>query len=336
MAFTGHELTVSVQQSFPGEGTASSSATPVGTWPAGTYSFKVVAWYFLSNEGNQDDAGFIRTGVPSWEGLVVSLNDSVVITWTAANRVPDHYSVYYIENATWDSTSGGGEEGAVGRKIAQVNGDVLTATILSRAISTGTVTGATSTTVLIDSAATFQTDGVAKNDVAILNAGASTQDAFAVIATVDSEIQVTTATLSDSASYTSPDPYDIVSAVFIPTTAASSFVINPTKDQNPQVRQTMVRGYNGRLVLKSYALISPLDGMEYEWYNVSFANLTDYQTILKFIAKGTRVRIVDEFTSALVTPLDGYFVNADNIGTRFKNTRQIVRVAFAAELGTLT
>lgn len=335
MAFTGHELTVKVQQSFPAEGAAPTTPTG-GSWPAGTYSFKVVAWYFLNNEGNQDDAGFIRTGVPAWEGVVVASNDSVVMTWIAAKRVPDHYSVYYIENATWDSTAGGAEEGAVGRKIAQVNGDLLTATITARAISTGTVTGATSTTVLIDSAATFQTDGVAKDDVVILNAGASSQDAFAVIVTVDSEIQVTTETLSGSASYTSPDPYDIVSAVFIPTTDSSSFTINPTKDQNPQVRQTMVRGFNGRLVLKSYALISPLDGMEYEWYNMSFSSLTDYQTILKYIAKGTRVRITDQFTSALVTPLDGYFVNADNIGSRFKNTRQITRVAFAAELGTLT
>ena len=391
MALSGYEITISVSQFFPSAGAVTSPTG--GSWPAGTYSFKVVARYWTDSL-EEDDAGVIRTNVTAWAGHAVTLNDKVTVTWTAATMPPENYEVYYIENATWTAN------GVLrGRKIAEVTGDVLTATILKpflqQGASTnvvGTTTGGDSGTVLIDSTATFQThvvkagdtvsnvtdtstatvvsvdseiqltttaltgggdntwqtsdayrvtsttllkdtaatfvtNGVEVGHYVILNAGASTPGAYAKITAVISETTLTTQVLTGSASYFLSDSYDVVYHVFPISTAATEIIVNPIKEAEPEVRQIMTSAYNGRLVKLSYARTHPLDGVNYQFYNSSMT-LAEYQTILFWIYKGTRLQIVDEADNALITPIAGYFVNADNMGTEKKSTKQVSNLRF--------
>ncbi len=83
----------------------------------------------------------------------------------------------------------------------------LTANVIrGNADDTGTVTGGPSATVLIDSAATFQTSLIQVGDQITLDVGGET----ATVVTVDSEIQITSTTLSNAGSYDSPEAYTIV------------------------------------------------------------------------------------------------------------------------------
>ena len=395
MPLDGRELTISVQQSYLSAGTITS---PVGgSWPAGTYSFKVVAWY-TNGEALEDNAGVIRTNVAAWAGHVVAANDQVIITWTAANRVPDHYSVYYIEAGSWVAN------GTIrGRKIAEVEGDVLTATILKPFVQQGsstnfasTTTGPnsntelidtaadfvsnnmkeddsvsnvdaaftttidtvddlntltvddggtfttgnnyriTSTTALEDTAATFVTNGVVVGDYVILNAGASTVGAYAKVLEVVSETVLRTAALSDSASYTLADSYDVVNGIFVISTDATSFTINPVRDIPFTLRTMMVKAYNGLMVTKSYAQASPFDESSFVIDLISITE-TNYKKVCIWIYQGVRVRITESTdASALVPTRDGYFVGASLMPTRYKNSNPTITLNFADETGSLT
>jgi len=398
MTLDGRELTVMANQPYPESGAITD---PVGgSWPAGTYSFKVAAW-FWNSEGSTDNSGLIRISVPAWDGITVDANDKVTVNWTAANIPPDHYSIYYIENATWDNGPDGNDYHA--RKIAEVAGHILTSTILKPFLQQGasdnfasTTTGANSNTILIDSTATFQTNGMkigdsvsnvtaaftatvvsvdseiqmtvtdagtfttgnayritsttALEDTAatfitngvevghyvILNAGASTAGAYAVITEVVSETVLNTAILSDSGSFTLNDSYDVVYEVeefgLIPTT----FVINPIEEVTMNIRPQTVRGYNGRLVSKSWAQISPLMGMRLEFPNLAITE-ANYKKICRWIAQGVRVTLTESTdASALITDYAGKFVNVSHLPTRYKSRRYLMWADFECELGTVT
>ena len=324
MANDGRELTVTVQQSYPEAGTATESTG--GNWPDGTYSIKVVAWY-TAGEGVQDNAGFIRIDVAAWHVTCGAGDNTVTVTWDAANRVPDHYSLYFIEAGTWVANGVIG-----GRKIAEVNGDVLTSTITTPYNVTGTVTGTTSTTVLIDSGATFQTDLVAAGDYVFLR----TEGNYAIVITVDSEIQITTAALTGSGTYDAAEKYDIVDKIFVPTTAASYVTINPIRDNVPQLRQQTTRSYNGRVISKSYAQFSPLNTIRYEFYQTSVTEAY-YKKLVQWIGFGTRVRVSESSgASAMIAVIDGVLVNASHVPTRYKSVRQDYWIEMHAEAGTIT
>jgi hypothetical protein len=70
---------------------------------------------------------------------------------------------------------------------------------------TGTVTGTTSTTVLIDSSATFETDGITVGQLITLDVGGET----ATVTTVDSETQITSSALSGSGTYDNGEAYTL-------------------------------------------------------------------------------------------------------------------------------
>lgn len=324
MALDGREFTITVQQSYPSAGAVTSPTG--GAWPAGIFSFKVAAVYW-SSDTLESDHGVIRTNVANWAGHPVTANDNVTITWTAAERPPDHYSVYYIENVSWTA------DGTLrGRKIAEVNGDILTATISKPYLQRGACTGTTSTTILKDTAATFVTNGVEAGHYVILNAGGE----YAKVVTVDSETQLTTQALTDSGTYDTGEAYDVVYHIMPYDADAKTFTINPIKDVPLQVRQTMVRAYQGRLVAKSYALGSPLDAIDIEFYNSSIT-MTNYHWLQIFIYHTTRCRITESSgADALITPMDGYFTNCSFLGSKHKNSRPVHSVRFECELGTLT
>lgn len=294
-----------------------------GYWAAGTYSFKVAAVYWATDV-LEEDHGVIRTNVAAWAGHVVAAKDKVTITWTASERPPDHYNVYYVENATWTADT------LRGRKIAEVNGHTLTATITQPYVHTGTCTGTTSTTVLKDTGASFTSADVGR--YVILNVGGE----YAKILTVDSGTQLTTNALTDSGTYDTGELYDVVYHIMPYSATARSFTLNPIKDVPPTVRRTMTRSYLGRLVRKSYALGSPLDAIDIEFYNTSIT-LANYHWLQLFIYHTTRCRITESSgASALISPMDGYFVNCSFLGSKHKNSRSIHSIRYECELGTVT
>ena len=396
MALDGRELTFSVQQSYPGAGAITQDGT--GTWANGTYSLKVAAWY-TSGEGQQDNAGFIRIGVALWHATVTGgTDDAIIITWTASARVPDHYSIYYIENGTWTAN------GILrGRKVAEVDGDILTATILKQFLQQGastnfasTTTGAnsntvvidsgakfstnnikagdsvsnvtaaftatvvtvdsdiqltvtnagtfttgnsyrlTSTTVLEDTAATFVTNGVEAGHYVILNAGASTAGAYAVVTEVVSETVLETAALTDDSVYTLADSYDVVYNILVASEAATSFTINPVLDIPFKLREAIVPAYNGVGVTKSYAKASPVDDSRFEFNTISITE-ANYKVACRWIGQGVRIRVTESTNASALIPIrDGYFTGASHLPTRFKSTRQTYWLDFYDETGTIT
>lgn len=86
------------------------------------------------------------------------------------------------------------------------SGGLTTNVIRGNADDTGTVTGASSATVLIDSAATFQTSLIQVGDQVTLDVGGET----ATVVSIDSETQLTSTTLSNAGMYDSAEAYTIV------------------------------------------------------------------------------------------------------------------------------
>jgi len=96
----------------------------------------------------------------------------------------------------------------------------LTATITRSGTVTGTVTGTSSTTVCIDSTATYLSDGLYAGDAVALDIGGET----ATIVSVDSETQFTSTALSGAGTYDSAEAYTITRATSY-ATASTELVI---------------------------------------------------------------------------------------------------------------
>ena len=92
-----------------------------------------------------------------------------------------------------------------GENPIPVQSESLTLSQTRDATVTGSVTGTASTTVLINSAATFWDDGVYAGDAIELTLGGET----ATVVTVDSQTQLTTTALSGTGTYDSGEAYTI-------------------------------------------------------------------------------------------------------------------------------
>ena len=404
MALDGREITATVRQSaVSGE----AVLTPVGgSWPATAVSFRVVAWHF-GNENVEDDAGFSRSAVAAIENVTPTENDQITLTWTAATRPPDHYSIYWMPGTTFTPTVRGfgssnnptsstttliatngdfqnnavavddyvvklssgntaqvtaidsasqvthgtlsgsdswddgdeysitlGTAANIARKVAEVNGDIVTATIAAPNVTSGTITDTDgTTTTLVDSGNNFTTAGVAVGDHVLMTVSGNYSRVTAVVSTTE----LTTTALTGSDTYDNGEAYVIYDDFFFPSTQATTFAINPIKDMNPELRQTLVRAFNGKWVMKSYSQVSPVNAFSpMEIYPNSITEF-HYKKLCRWIVMGTRIRLSESSNaSALVTPMDGYFVNTDLWPSRFKNTNAIINLTFACELGTVT
>lgn len=222
----------------------------------------------------------------------------------------------------------------IARKVAEVNGDIVTVTIDDPNVTSGTITDTEgSTTKLVDSGNNFTTAGVAVGDHVLMTVSGN----YAVVTAIVSATELTTAALTGSDTYENAEAYVIYDDFFFPSTQATTFVINPIKDMNPELRQTLVRAFNGKWVMKSYSQVSPVNAFSpMEIYPTSITEF-HYYKIARWITMGTRIRLTESSgANALVSPMDGYFVNTDYWPSRFKNTNQIINLVFATELGTIS
>ena len=322
MTYTGHELIVTVAQPAPDAGAVSDGGTG-GTWPASAVSFKVVAWY-VSGEAQEDNAGMNRSTEAAFANYTPTLNHKVTLTWTAASIPPDHYSVYWVPGTTFTFNGT-----VIGRKCAQVDGHVLTATITNPYNDAATCGAGGSETVCICPGENFLTtlsagDKVVKND-----------GNYATIVTVDSDTQFTSTALTNSATYSNGNTIQVFDNILIGAASDTTFVINPVQDITMNVRPQTVRGFNGRLVQKSYAQISPLLGLRIDFLPISISQ-ENYNKICRYIVQGVRCTVEEpDEAEPIITAMAGKFVNASHLPSRYKSTRQMMSVDYECEIGTI-
>lgn len=107
-----------------------TAAGAAGSWAAETYSFLLVAWDSADetddeyarcvNWGAQLSSGVIYPSV--YNGLVVTANQTVTLTWTAPRRRPHHYAVYVQTAATYGFEDNGSK--ILPAAANRVNGDI--------------------------------------------------------------------------------------------------------------------------------------------------------------------------------------------------------------------
>lgn len=107
-----------------------SAAGAAGSWAADTYSFLLIAWD-SADETDDEYARCVNWGVglssadvyPSiYNGLAVTLNQTVTLTWTAPRRRPHHYAVYVQAAASYQFDENG--EKILPAAANRVNGDI--------------------------------------------------------------------------------------------------------------------------------------------------------------------------------------------------------------------
>jgi hypothetical protein len=143
-----------------------------------------------------------------------------------------------------------------------------------------------------------------------------------------------TEALTASASYTLNDSYDVVYKVEEFALTATSFVINPIQEIQMQVRPQTIRGYDGRLVQKSWAQVSPLLGMHIEFPQIAITE-ANYKKLCLYVVQGARLALEESTGASAVIPYyAGKVVNASHLPTRFKSARAMMWIDYECEIGT--
>lgn len=118
------------------------------------------------------------------------------------------------------------------------------------------------------------------------------------------------------------------------TAAATSITVNPILDMIPVLRPQTVRGYDGRLVVKSYAHLNPVQAIDFQLVGSSMT-LAEYKTMMDWILYSTQIRITDNDAAAAILHYFGRLTDGNYLGTHGKNARDIFRLHFEAETGTI-
>jgi len=248
------QLTLKIWNPIPVDNAAIT--TPAGgTWSADTYSFLVAAWFY-DDETDIDYAGWSMQEQAEWNNIAVAVNDKVVIDWTAAEKRPDHYSVYFQSGSSYNLE-------VSGVKIAEIDGSLSSCTI--------------------------------------------------------------------------PDPTSLGTCTFART--PPSITINPVIQMEPVYRDTMGRGYDGKLLKLAYGQdIQIIElGLVLSMVSTTRAN---YRRLQKWIERCIRILISDPGTATpdedpFYASLIGYFVATDYTLSTMKNRRSEIVLRFMVESGTV-
>ena len=173
------------------------------------------------------------------DGLYHLLNNAVgtVTVNFIAGEIPTYDFAF---RGQVDDSWKGGIEGTPPALVAEANpkpcfNHGLSVVLTRTGTVTGTVTGTTSTTVCIDSTATFITDGVLYGDAVELDVGGETSS----VVSVDSQTQITTTTLSGAGTYDSGEAYTITRGTTYTTTSLIvpriSYAVNNIIDPRPDL-----------------------------------------------------------------------------------------------------
>lgn len=118
------------------------------------------------------------------------------------------------------------------------------------------------------------------------------------------------------------------------TAVATSITVNPILDMNPTLRPQTVRGYDGRLVVKSYAHLNPVQAIDFSLVGSSMT-LAEYKTMMDWILYSTQIRVTDNDATAAILHYFGRLTDGKYLGTLGKNTRDIFPLHFEIETGTI-
>jgi hypothetical protein len=118
------------------------------------------------------------------------------------------------------------------------------------------------------------------------------------------------------------------------TAAATSITVNPVLNMDPILRPQTVRGYDGRLVRKSYAHLNPVQSIDFSLVGSSMT-LAEYQSMMDWILYSTPIRVTDNDGTAAILHYFGRLTDGKYLGTLGKNTRDIFPLHFEVETGTI-
>lgn len=296
--------------------TVSASATG-GTWASGTiYSFLIVAWYTASEE-DWDNAGafnFTDSGAPTYETNVWNHSQGVVgraldLEWTATERIPDHYSVYYQQAAAYNPL-------AKGVKIYETSDGVTTSVTL-----TALATDTSSESVALDAASTTDDSFTVRGHKRIsfipgetytvtggANAGNYTVDSTATGSDDDGEYTViyVTGTVSSTSVTGSVIGYELGEVVWV-TSDTLTFTIVTDLVRDPRTCVQMM--YDGYFQNISYSTDTKYISVSASVYYTSITDPYQYYRLQKWAYNKTRVRFghgVTSGTSRFIAYYDGY------------------------------
>lgn len=129
--------------------------------------------------------------------------------------------------------------------------------------------------------------------------------------------------------------------LYAPGTAQKTFAtegtfwtINPVLDINPEIRQNTTLGFDGRLLLKSYAHVNPLRSIEIQIVPSSITQ-ANYKLLLKAALYSLNCRIEDPDTTSYINFFFGRFSDVSHIGQVGKTNRGAYTIKFNVETATL-
>jgi hypothetical protein len=302
-----------------------------GTWPAGTYSFVVVAWYGENaSESDADCAGLQRgaAALANWEITLAAADRKINIDWNAADRVPDHYSVYFQSGSTIDL------DAIVTKCGGNIDRNTTSATLSYPNKTYGNVTtgNAAGTTLTDATDGKFETRDVIVGDTA----QNVTDGSEGLVTVITSETVLTNVALAGG----TDDEWAVADAYEIKTfatfgAAASSVTLNPIVNLGHQERKHTATGFDGKLVKKSFASSAQLETVTISTIGSSYDNTTgmaDYQDLMKWLGYSVDVKLEDGDSGALIQTYYGRIIGLpDYLGTLQKTSGTVYNIIMGIE-----
>lgn len=325
MTLTIGQIEFSVNQPYPTPVTIVQNTGGGGIWAIGHYGFVVVAWY-SALETELYNSGVTRNAVQLalWEISVSSNNTDITIAWTAPNRVPDHYSIYYQVIGSHTDL----DDPMI--KCYETSWSIQTATIKYPNIAEGQITTSVPAgNLLMDSNALFKTGdppdefSIAIGDIAVNVTDGSEGAVTAVDETELANVTLTGGTENDWDKY---DFYEIQRRVTFGL-LPDGVILDLLIDFSPMLRDVTIPAYNGELIKKSNATNCPIQGLNITACSSSCSG-ADYNKLLVWFGDSIPLTLEDGDTDSLIQYYQGKISNVGHLGTASKTVINEYRLTY--------
>ena len=325
---TQSEITITIDNPYPVYKSALSDEAG-GTFDTGIWNFFVVAWY-TSAETDLKSAGVERNpaALANWQITLTGDDKKINIDWTAPDRIPHHYAIYWQ-----DGSAGIGLGGVIYKCQTSVGISVdkrsTSAVLLHPTISRGdaTVEDLDGETLTDTVTGTFVADEVAVGDY-ILN---DTDGSTAIINGVTSATVLVHPELSGGTddNWEIGDDYTVRSQNTLGADAGE-VTLDLLEKFTPRMRNLSAVGYNAKVIRKSHASSSIVEGLD---MTVNSASCTRdvWNSILYVIGNSIDVALTDGDTGALIQTYYGRFTGTNYLGSWSKGNLKTYDLSFIIE-----